>query len=130
MALNKITIKLCKGPVSDELCPVVVNYLDEFKRLVNFNINKISLIEDDIKASVIETKKQNNYFAITKSYQMPSICKVSKLVNIYLNPYEPSNLIADCELFTSVTYQALKAIDSNNVCLYLNHPTMPIDLQI
>jgi len=101
--LNKITIKICKGPVSDELCPVVVNYLDEFKRLVNFNINKINMIEDDIKLNVIETKKQTNYFAITKSYQMPSICKVSKLVNIYLNAYDPTNLIQDCEMFTSVT---------------------------
>ena len=97
---------------------------------ISISTKYLNMIEDDIQASVIETKKQNNYFATTKSYQMPSLCKVSKLVSIYLSSYDPSNLMTQCELYTSVTYLALKSIDSSNVCLQLNHPTIPIDLQI
>jgi len=58
--LTKIKVKVCTGPVSDELCPTLVSFLDDYKKLISFNIMKIKLIEDDIQAVVRETSRNNN----------------------------------------------------------------------
>jgi len=60
MDLSKFKLKFCSGPISEELCPTVISYLDENKKLINFNIMKTHLIEDDVQAVIKETGRARN----------------------------------------------------------------------
>lgn len=61
------------------------------------------MIESDIKNTIKETNRTKNHYAITKSYQMPSVCKINKLINVYINDFDKENLNDACENYVNVT---------------------------
>jgi len=75
------------------------------------------MIENDIINTIKETKRDKNHYAITKSYQMPSICKINKLINIYINDFDKDNLNESCENFINVTYNAIKSAGVKELCI-------------